>query len=92
MTQHFVLNINPQAQYDWDKYILRNPITGERPDLTKIIAQALGNNSGDYLVAVNIEVKVLEKAPTASSEAIALKLTPTNQAINLAQLPELIAS
>jgi len=63
MTKHYILSINPQAEYDWEQYILRNPITAERPDLASLIAEAVGEEPGSYLVAVNIEVKVLEKAP-----------------------------
>ncbi len=46
MIQHYVLSINPQAEYDWDKYVIRNPITGERPDFTNTI---VNNQSGSYL-------------------------------------------
>ncbi len=70
---HYILTINPQAQYEWDKCILRNPITGERPDFTSIISQAVGNEPGSYLVAVNIEVQVLEKAPICQSQQVESK-------------------
>ncbi|HEY9611001.1 hypothetical protein [Allocoleopsis sp.] len=62
MTKHFILSINPNAQYEWDQYILRDPLTAGRPDLASLIAEAVGDETGSYLVAVNIEVTVLEKA------------------------------
>jgi hypothetical protein len=70
MTHHYVLSINPQAQYDWDKCVLRNPITGERPDFTQIIANAVGNEVGSYLISVNIEVQVLQKVAIDRSEVV----------------------
>ena len=61
MRKHYVLSINSHAQNDWDKCIIRNPITGEHPDLKGAIAQAIGNQPGSYLISVQIEVEVLEK-------------------------------
>ena len=40
MRKHYVLSINSQAEHDWDKCIMRNPITGERPDLNRAIRVA----------------------------------------------------
>ncbi|MGF1480569.1 MAG: hypothetical protein ACFB4I_13945 [Cyanophyceae cyanobacterium] len=77
MNKHYVLSINPQAQYDWERCVLRNPITGERPDLNAIVAQAVGNQPGSYLVSVNIDVQVLEKAAASSSEARTKAVAPT---------------
>ena len=88
MNQHYVLNINPQAHYDWDKCVLRNPITGERPDFTTLVAQAVGDEPGAYLISVNVEVKVLEQA-SAKPEAKVPKTTPVNAS---AKLPQLVAS
>jgi hypothetical protein len=92
MTHYFVLNIHPQAQYDWDKCVLRNPITGEHPDLTKIMAQAVGNESGSYLVAVNIEVQILEKAAIEQSETVTLSSSKGTKAIAAVKPQELLAS
>lgn len=64
MTKHYILSINPNAQYDWDQFVLRDPLTAGRPDFASLIAEAVGEETGSYLVAVNIEVTVLEKAPT----------------------------
>jgi hypothetical protein len=88
MTKHYVLSLNPTAQHDWERCTLRNPIAGERPDLAGMIAEALGEEAGDYLVAVNIEVKVLEKAPVSQSARVSV-----NGASHSAskQLKELVA-
>lgn len=77
MTKHYVLSINPQAQYDWEQCVLRNPITGERPDWTALVAEAVNNQPGAYLVSVNIEVQVLEQRSIA--EAPEPKLAPIRQ-------------
>jgi hypothetical protein len=92
MTHHFVLSIHPQAEYDWDKCIMRHPITGERPDFTKIIAQAVGNESGSYLISVNIEVQILEKAAIEQSEIVTRNLPKTAKAIAPVKSQELLAS
>ncbi len=61
MTKHYILAINPQAAYDWNRCVLSHPITGSRPELANIVAEAVGQQSGSYLVSVKIEVEVLEK-------------------------------
>lgn len=61
MNKHYILNLNPEARADWERCILRNPITGERPDLTAEIAKALGNQAGSYLIKVNLQVEILEQ-------------------------------
>jgi hypothetical protein len=70
MTKHYILSLNPNAQYDWDQYILRDPLTAERPDFATLIAEAVGDETGSYLVAVNIEVTVLEKAQNLQTQRI----------------------
>lgn len=62
MTKHYLLSLNPTAKHEWDRCILRDPITAKRPELAKLIAEAIGAEPGTYLVSVNIEVKVLEQA------------------------------
>ena len=61
MNKHYILNLNPQANSDWDRCVLRNPITGERPDLTTEIAKAVNNKAGSYLIRVSWQVEVLEQ-------------------------------
>lgn len=89
MTKHYILSLNPTAKHDWDRCILRDPITAQRPELAKLIAEAIGAEPGTYLVSVNIEVKVLEQAPMPQTEQLTLSasaLTPAH-----AQLQELVA-
>ncbi|NJM89606.1 MAG: hypothetical protein HC847_23105 [Hydrococcus sp. RU_2_2] len=88
----FVLTIHPQAEYDWDKCILRNPITGERPDFTEIIARTVGNEAGSYLISVNVEVKILEKAATEQSETVARNLPKGKGVITSVNPQKLLAS
>lgn len=64
MTKHYILNLDPNAKYDWDRRTLRDPITADHPALADLIAQEVGEDPGSYLIAVNIEVKVLEKVAT----------------------------
>lgn len=72
MTKHYILQLDPSAKYEWDRCSLRDPITADRPGFAELIAQAVGEQPGSYLVAVKIEVEVLEQAapqtPPAMSE------------------------
>lgn len=72
MNKHYILNLNPTAKHDWDQCVLRDPITAKRPEIAKLIAEAIGAEPGTYLVAVNIEVKVLEQAPMQQAEQLTL--------------------
>ena len=63
MNHHYILSINPQADKEWERYILRNPITGKHPDLTQAIAESIGQQPGSHLVKVSINVEILETAP-----------------------------
>ncbi len=66
MTKHYILNLDPTAKYEWDRCTLRDPITAEHPVLAELVARAVGERAGSYLVAINIEVKVLEEAAIAA--------------------------
>ena len=65
MNQHYILQLNPQAEFDWDRCILRNPLTGERPDLKAAIAEAVNHRTGSYLIKVSLEVEILEQGAIA---------------------------
>lgn len=62
MTKHYILNLDPTAKYEWDRCTLRDPITADHPTLAGLVAEAVGEQPGSYLVSVKIEVKVLEQA------------------------------
>ncbi|NES22809.1 MAG: hypothetical protein F6K41_28785 [Symploca sp. SIO3E6] len=76
MKKHYILSINPHAQYDWEQCILRDPITAERPDFNSLIAQAVGDDAGSYLIAVNIEVQVLEQVPISQPQKATVEIAP----------------
>lgn len=73
MNNHYILQLNPQAEFDWERRTLRNPLTGERPDFIAAIAQAVNEQAGSYLIKVNLEVEVLERE---SEVALAAELPP----------------
>ena len=79
MVKHFILNLNPHAQFEWERCALHNPITAEQPDFAQILATNLSEQaagipkSGSYLIAVKIEVTVLE---TNAIEPIASPISP----------------
>ena len=75
MIKHYILSLNPTAKHDWDRCILRDPLTAKRPDIAKLIAEAVGADTGSYLVSVNIEVQVLEQAAIAHGEQLSLNIS-----------------
>lgn len=92
MTKHYILKLDPDAQYDWDRCTLRDPITADRPDLATLIASAVGEQAGSYLVAVEIQVNVLEQIPAAHGSAAAEAETPDRAILPpRVQLKELVA-
>ncbi|MBF2017670.1 MAG: hypothetical protein IGS23_21225 [Rivularia sp. T60_A2020_040] len=67
MVKHFILSINPTAKHEWDRCILRDVLSSKRPDIAKLIAEAVDADGGNYLISVNIDIEVLqqEKVPLA---------------------------
>lgn len=88
MNKHYILQLNPNASHDWDRCTLRDALTGGRPDLARLIAEAVGEQAGSYLVAVNIEVQVLQQAPVLQPERVTLDVPVVAPA---PQLKELVA-
>lgn len=80
MTKHYILSLDPMAKYEWERCTLRDPITAEHPALAELVAKAVGDRAGSYLVAINIEVQVLEEA-----------IAPCNQLPNLVEVPNRVA-
>lgn len=74
MIKHYILSIDPKAEYQWEQVVLRDPITAQRPDFASLIAQAVGDKAGSYLVSVNIEVQVLEEAPSIQPQLLPLDI------------------
>ncbi|MDJ0732513.1 MAG: hypothetical protein QNJ47_00250 [Nostocaceae cyanobacterium] len=75
MIKHYILSLNPTAKHEWDRCILRDPLTGKRPDMAKLVTEAIGANTGSYLISVNIEVKVLENAAVPQGEQLSLNVS-----------------
>ncbi|MGV0023890.1 hypothetical protein [Phormidesmis priestleyi] len=80
MTKHYILHLDPAAKYEWDRCSLRDPITADRPAIAELIAEAVGEQAGSYLVAVKIEVQVLEKA-APPSQTVQMHELPTRSAL-----------
>jgi hypothetical protein len=87
MTKHYILQLDPNAKYDWDRCSLRDPITADRLSFAELVAQAVGEQPGSYLVSVKIEVEVLEQA-APQSQLIPPTLTelPSELATRVPQL------
>ncbi|BAS59275.1 MULTISPECIES: hypothetical protein [Leptolyngbya] len=89
MTKHYILQLDPNAKYEWDRCSLRDPITADRPGFAELIAQAVGEQPGSYLVSVKIEVQVLEQA-APQSQLIPPTLTELPSELT-ARVPQLVA-
>jgi hypothetical protein len=72
MTKHYVLSLDPAAEYEWDRCVLRDPITAERPELAQLVAESIGRQAGSYLISVDIKVTVLEKSVATQPKPIAV--------------------
>lgn len=59
--KHFILEINPSAEFSWEKLGLHCPLTNEKPALEQLLAEAMGNRPGSYLISIHLQVKVLEE-------------------------------
>lgn len=90
MTKHYILSLDPNAQYEWDRCALRDPMTAARPALADLVAAEVGEQPGAYLVAINIEVTVLEKT-ALPQENTPLPLTEKPLRTPLPQFEELVA-
>jgi hypothetical protein len=86
MIKHYILSLNPTAKHEWDRSILRDPLTAKRPEISKLIAEAVGADTGSYLVSVNIEVKVLEQTAVSTAEQLSLSFPEVSVSTQLREV------
>ena len=79
MVKHYILSLNPTAKHEWDRCVLRDVLSAKRPEMAKLIAEAVNARSGNYLISVNIEVNVLEKAEAPQPEQLALNIAEVSE-------------
>jgi hypothetical protein len=79
MMKHYILSLNPTAKHEWDRCILRDPLTAKRPDIAKLVNDAVGSDAGSYLVSVNIEIKVLEQVAAPHVEQLTLNIAEVSE-------------
>lgn len=79
MVKHFILSINPTAKHEWDRCILRDVLSSKRPDIAKLIAEAVDADGGNYLIGVNIEIEVLQKEKAPVSEQLQFTFPEASQ-------------
>ena len=72
MNKYYILQLDPQATHEWDRCVLRNPMTGARPDLNEEIAKAIDGQAGSYLIKVNLQIEVLEHDLNSPRQAVEL--------------------
>ena len=59
------------------------PLTAQRPDLSKLVADKLGVSVGSPLINVNTEVKVLSKASITPTEQLSLNMSEAKEKLQL---------
>jgi hypothetical protein len=72
MNKYYILNLDPQATHEWDRCVLRNPMTGARPDLNTEVAKAIDAEAGAYLIKVNLEIEILDQSITPGGNTFEL--------------------
>ena len=72
MNKYYILQLDPQATHEWDRCVLRNPMTGARPDLNEEVAKAIDAQAGSYLIKVNLQIEVLEQNLSSPCETVEL--------------------
>lgn len=72
MDKYYILNLDPQATHEWDRCVLRNPMTGARPDLNEEVARVIDGQAGSYLIKVKLEIEVLEQNLKSQSKTVEL--------------------
>ena len=72
MDKYYILNLDPQAVHEWDRCVIRNPMTGGRPDLNEEVAQAIDGQAGSYLIKVSLQVEILEQNLKPQSKTVEL--------------------
>lgn len=65
---YFVVEIDPTAEYEWNRLCVRNPIDGSNPKLDQLVGAALEGKPGHYLAKITVTVEVLEHQPLQVSE------------------------
>ena len=72
MDKYYILNLDPQAVHEWDRCVLRNPMTGARPDLNEEVARLVDGREGSYLIKVNLQIEILEQNLKTQSKTVEL--------------------
>jgi hypothetical protein len=91
MIQHLILNLNPNAKFEWERCTLHHPITAQQPSLPEMIAGAIDAEPGSYLVSVSVEVKVLERAAMDQARFISKLDLPQLPVLTPEFIPEFAA-
>lgn len=60
MTAHYVLRLNPTHPSPYQQKGLVNPLTHDRPELVDLVAEAIGQVSGNHLVKVTVQVEIID--------------------------------
>ncbi len=85
MLKHYILSLDPLATYEWERCTLRDPMTAEHPALADLVAKAVGDRAGSYLLAVTIDVQVLEAMPAPVAPVPSLVEAPARTRVSVTE-------
>ena len=70
MSKHLIIEIDPNAQREWNRVSIRSPFSYDEPDLKQLIANALEHKPGHYIAKVSVVVEVVEHQPLQEPEVL----------------------
>lgn len=70
MSNHVVIEFDPNATYEWNRCAVRGLFSHGDVDLKELLAEAIQNKPGHYLAKISVSVEVLEFNPLHEPEVL----------------------
>lgn len=82
MSKHLIIEIDPNAKYEFNRVAIRSPFSYDEPDLKQLVRDALENNPGHYIAKVSVVVEVVEHQPLQEPEVLEREAEATQDGID----------
>jgi hypothetical protein len=69
-TRFLVVEIDPSAEYEWNRLSVRDPLASSDVKLADLVAEALQHQHGSHLVKVTINVEPLSCRTPESEQSL----------------------
>ena len=70
MSKALIIEIDPNAQYEYNRVSIRSPFSYAEPCLKTLVRDALENQPGHYIARLTVSVEVVEHQPLQEPEAL----------------------